>query len=179
MRKLIVSEFITLDGIMEAPEKWAFDFQDDVTGEFKKGELFESDVLLVGHATYEVFANSWPSRDGDFADRMNSLSKYVVITSDEELMWNNSHAIKENIVAEVAKLKEQLGKDILVVGSGILVKTLLDNNLVDELRLFVCPIVLGEGKRLFKDNDIAKFTLVSAKPFDTGAVVLTYSPVKK
>ncbi|MDB5183509.1 MAG: bifunctional deaminase-reductase domain protein [Candidatus Saccharibacteria bacterium] len=179
MRKLIVSEFVTLDGVMEAPDMWSFDFQNDKTGEFKKDELFESDALLVGKATYDIFAGSWPSRTGDFANLMNSIPKYVVTTHDAELTWNNSHAIKENIVSEIAKLKEQPGKDILVAGSSVLVKTLLENDLIDELRLFVCPIVLGKGVRLFNDNDTAKFTFVSARPFNTGAVVVTYSPVKK
>ena len=135
MRKIIVTEFMTLDGVMEAPENWAFDFQNEETGEFKTKELFKSDTILVGEVTYTIFAESWPSRTGDFADRMNSIPKYVVTTNDGELTWNNSHVIKENIVEEIARLKQQPGKDILVPGSGVLVQTLLDNDLVDELRL--------------------------------------------
>jgi dihydrofolate reductase len=178
MRKIIVTEFMTLDGIMEAPENWAFDFQNEETGEFKKKELFKSDTILVGEVTYKIFADSWPSRIGDFADRMNSITKYVVTTNDLELTWNNSHVIKENIVEEIARLKQQPGKDILVPGSGVLVQTLLNNDLVDELYLFVCPIVPGKGKRLFREEGSTRFKLVEAKPFDTGAILLTYSPVK-
>ena len=179
MRKVIVTEFVTLDGIMEAPDKWAFDFQNEETGEFKEQELRDSDALLLGEVTYKIFADSWPSRTGDFADRMNTLPKYVVTLNDLEPTWNNSHVIKENIIEEIAQLKQQPGKDILVPGSGFLVRTLLDNDLVDELRLFVCPIVLGEGKRLFTEESKAKFKLIEAKPFATGAVVLTYSPIEK
>jgi dihydrofolate reductase len=178
MRKLIVTEFMTIDGVMEAPDKWSFDFQNDLTAEFKKDELFESDTLLLGRATYEIFASSWPTRTGEFADRMNSLPKYVVTASGGELKWNNTHVIKDDIAGEVAKLKAQTGQDILVAGSGVLVQALLENNLIDELRLFICPIVLGKGKRLFKEEDTAKFKLVSTKSYDTGAVVLTYGPAK-
>jgi dihydrofolate reductase len=137
MRKLVVSEFLTLDGVMETPEKWSFPFQDEETVKFKHEELFASDALLLGKTTYQIFANSWPSRKGDFADRMNRLPKFVVSTTLNELKWNNSRQIKGIAEKEIAKLKQQPGQDILVAGSSVLVQTLMQHDLVDEYRLLI------------------------------------------
>lgn len=185
MRKLIVSEFITLDGIMEDPGGsegfkhggWSFPFANEEYFKYKLDELYSCDALLLGRATYQGFANAWPSRTDEdgFADRMNNLPKYVVTTTLENLEWNNSIFMKGNIAEEVFELKQQPGKNILVHGSCQLVNTLLQHDLIDELRLMIHPIVVGSGKRLFKEGLTRKdLRLVESKMFNTGVVVLTY-----
>jgi len=190
MRRIVVSEFVSLDGVVEDPggaEKfkhggWSFKFQDDQVPKYKLDELFTSDALLLGRVTYEGFAKAWPSRKDDlgFADKMNNMPKYVVSTTLKKLDWNNSQLIKSNVVEEVKRLKQQPGKDILVYGSGKLVNTLLQHNLVDELRLMVHPVVLGSGKRLFDDNaeSLKVLKLAESKTFPSGIVLLSYHPSK-
>jgi len=190
MRKIVVSEFVSLDGVVEDPggaEKfkhggWSFKFRDDQVPKYKLDELFTSDALLLGRVTYEGFAKAWPSRKDDlgFADKMNNMPKYVVSTTLKKLDWNNSQLIKSNVVEEVKRLKQQPGKDILVYGSGKLVNTLLQHNLVDELRLMVHPVVLGSGKRLFDDNaeSLKVLKLAESKTFPSGIVLLSYHPSK-
>lgn len=178
-RNVIVSEFLTLDGVMEAPDQWSFQFFSDDIGEYKHEELFASDALLLGRVTYEGFADAWPSRTDEegFADRMNSLPKYVVSTTLEETEWNNSTIIAENVAEEVSRLKQESGQDILVNGSAELVHTLREHDLVDEYRLMVYPIVVGSGKRLFSDgSESTALKLVETETFDSGAVVHTYHP---
>jgi dihydrofolate reductase len=158
MRKVIVSEYMTLDGVMEDPGGaegfkhggWSFQFWNEEAAKFKFDELFASDALLLGRVTYQGFAKAWPSMTDEegFADRMNSLPKFVVSTTLEEVEWNNARLIKENIAEEVSKLKQQPGQDILIYGSGELVYTLMQHDLIDEYRLMVHPVVLGSGKRL-------------------------------
>jgi dihydrofolate reductase len=190
MRKLIVSEFLTLDGIMEDPGGsegfehggWSFQFVNEEYVKYKLDEIFSCDALLLGRATYQGFADAWPSRtdDNGFADRMNSLPKYVVTSTLESLDWNNSKIIKGNIAEEVFQLKQQPGKDILVAGSCQLVHILLQHDLIDELRLMIHPIVIGNGKRLFKEGLTRKdLRLVESKMFNTGVVVLTYEQAKE
>ncbi len=178
MRRVIVSEFVTLDGVFEAPEKWSFPFQNDETAKFKSDELFASDALLLGKVTYQIFAASWPSRTGEFADRMNSLPKYVVSTTLKKVEWNNSSLIKGNVVEEVSKLKQQPGQDILIAGSGELVHTLMQHDLIDEYRLMVFPVVLGSGKRPFRDGSNTTLRHVETRTFGSGVVALTYQPAK-
>jgi len=190
MRKIVVSEFVSLDGVVEDPggaEKfkhggWSFKFRDDQVPKYKLDELSTSDALLLGRVTYEGFAKAWPSRKDDlgFADKMNNMPKYVVSTTLKKLDWNNSQLIKSNVVEEVKRLKQQPGKDILVYGSGKLVNTLLQHNLVDELRLMVHPVVLGSGKRLFDDNaeSLKVLKLAESKTFPSGIVLLSYHPSK-
>lgn len=205
MRKVIVSEFLTLDGVMEAPDKWSFQFFNDEAMKFKYDELFASGALLIGRVTYEIFAGAWPTltdeedlrrvkeAGGDaesieasmgegspFADRMNSIPKFVVSTTLKQAEWNNSTLIKGNVPEQVAKLKQQPGQDILVGGSCELVHTLMQHDLIDEYRLMVFPLVLGSGKRLFKDGSEKKILrLVETRTFRLGAVVLTYQPGNK
>ena len=179
MRKIIVSEFLTLDGVMEAPEKWSFPFQNEDTQKIKYEELFASDLLLLGKVTYQDFAMSWPSRQGEFADRMNNIPKYLVSASLNQLPWNNSHQIKDNPAEEIFKLKQQRGQDILVPGSGVLVQTLMQYDLVDEYRLLIHPIVLGNGKRFFKDGSQAKLRLIRTRSVATGMVLLEYQAERK
>ena len=190
MRKVIVSEYVTLDGVMEDPgggEKskhggWSFQFWNEEAAKYKYDEPFASDALLPGRVTYQGFAKAWPSMTGEqgFAARMNSIPKYVVSKTLKQLDWNNSTLIKGNIPEEVQKLKQQPGQDILVAGSCELVHTLMQHDLIDEYRLMVHPVVLGSGKRLFREGNNKKtLTLVGTKTFSSGIVAITYQPAKK
>jgi dihydrofolate reductase len=185
MRKVVVTEYVTLDGVFEDPGGgegtrhggWSFQFWGEEAMKYKFEELFASDALLLGRVTYEGFAKAWPTMKdgGEFADRMNSIPKYIVSTTLQELTWQNSHLIQRNIAEEVGKLKQQEGQDILVAGSGELVQTLIQHDLIDEYRLMVHPVVLGDGKRLFKDGSgKTVLKLVETKPFSSGTVVLFY-----
>jgi dihydrofolate reductase len=190
MRKVIVTEYMTLDGVFEDPGGsegtthggWSFQFWGQEAMKYKFAELFASDALLLGRVTYEGFAKAWPTMkdEGGFADRMNSIPKYVVSTTLKELAWKNSHLIMGNIAEEVARLKQQEGQDILVAGSGELVRTLMQHDLIDEYRLMIHPVVLGGGKRLFSDvSDKTVLKLVDTKSFSSGIVILSYQPAGK
>jgi dihydrofolate reductase len=184
MSKLVVSEFVTLDGVMEDPGGaegfdrggWAFRFERGPEGDrFKLDEVLEADALLLGRRTYEGFAEAWPSRtdEAGFADKMNAMRKYVVSTTLETAGWNNSTLIAGDVATEVAKLKDQPGGDILVAGSRTLVQTLLRHDLVDELRLMVFPVALGSGKRLFPDAaEMTTFELVETRPAGAVAILM-------
>ena len=178
MKKLVVTMFVTLDGVMEAPEKWCFPFWNDDIAKFKHDELFATDAHLLGRVTYETFAAAWPSRKDDtgFADRMNELPKFVVSTTLGNAEWKNSTVIKDKVEDTVLALKRQPGQDILVAGSSTLVATLMQHGLIDEYRLLTFPIVLGSGKRLFAQGSKASLTLVEAKSFGSGVVLLRYQP---
>lgn len=191
-RKVVVSEFVSLDGVMEDPGGgeeykhggWVFQFDRGPEGdEFKLEEVFASDALLLGRVTYEGFAAAWPGRTDEqgFADKFNSMPKYVVSTTLEEpLEWNNSTPIRENVADEVSKLKQEPGGDILVNGSAQLVQTLMEHDLVDEYRLMTFPIILGSGKRLFGEtSDTTALRLVDTKTVGSGVVILTYRPVRE
>jgi dihydrofolate reductase len=154
MRKLVVTEFLSLDGVMENP-MWTFPYWNDEIAQFKGEESNASDALLLGRVTYEGFAEAWPQRTDEASGGVyfNSVRKYVVSTTlKEPLEWNNSHLIKGNIVEEINKLKQQDGNDITVHGSGRLVQTLMQHDLVDRYRLLVYPVVLGKGQRLFEED---------------------------
>ena len=190
MRKIIISEFITLDGVIEAPggEKghphtgWSIEFLSEEYLKYKLDEVFEVGALLLGRNTYEVFAKAWPGRSDEmgFADRMNTLPKYVVSKTLEKAEWNNSAIIKNNVINEILKLKQQHGGDILVAGSGTLAHTLIKHDLVDEIRLMIHPVSIGGGLRLFPDGGEKKeFKLKETRTFKTGTVVLVYEPVGK
>lgn len=175
MRKLVVSEFVSLDGVIEEP-MWTFPYWNDEISSFKDAELFGSDTLLLGRVTYQGFAAAWPSRTDEegYADRMNGMPKAVVTTTLNNLEWNNSTAIRGNLAEEVNKLKQQSGQDILLFGSGKLVQSLIDLDLVDQYNLLIYPVVLGKGQRLFEDGRDTKLKLVETKPYSTGVVGLTY-----
>lgn len=179
MRKLIVTEFITLDGMFEDPAPPPGYSSPDI-GKFKHDELFESGVLLLGRVTYEGFANYWPTMKGssDFAARMNSLPKFVATTTLKNLEWN-ANALEGNIVAAVQKLKQRDGQNILVYGSGTLAQTLLRHNLADELRLLVYPLVRGKGKRFFTGEDQLPLKLASSRDMGAGVMLLTYEPASE
>ena len=181
MRKVVVSEFVSLDGVIEEPS-WTFQFSSEEQQKFKFDELFASDALLLGRVTYEGFAAAWPSATDEegFADRMNGLPKYVVSTTLEEpLEWNNSRLIEGDVAEEVSRLKQQPGHDILIYGSGELLHTLMQHDLIDEYRLMVYPVVLGSGKRLFRDGINTTLRLVETRTFSSGVVVLSYRPAEK
>jgi dihydrofolate reductase len=189
MRKVVVSEFVTLDGVMQDPGGvgeieqggWNIPYMNNEFGAYKDDELSASDALLLGRVTYEGFAAAWPDpshidTEGEYATMMNSYPKYVVSTTLRKVDWNNSHLIKANVIEEVSRLKQQPGKDILIFGSGVLVQTLMRHNLIDEYHLQVHPIVLGNGKRLFQDGIKVTLKLVDTKPFSSGVIALTYQP---
>jgi dihydrofolate reductase len=187
MSKVVVSQFVTVDGVVEDPGGsegfarggWAFQFDRGEEGDkFKLDEVMHSDALLLGRVTYEGFAAAWPSRTGDFADKFNNMPKYVVSTTLEQPDWNNSTVIKDDLAGQVSKLKQQPGGDILVNGSVQLVNALMEHDLVDEYRLMVFPVVLGAGKRLFRDGTApAPLRLVDAKPA-AEVLILTYEPAR-
>jgi dihydrofolate reductase len=184
MRKVIIVEFLSLDGVMESPEEWAFSYSNDEMEAANAAGMAAADAMLLGRETYQEFASYWPyqnSADQPFTDYLNNTPKFVVSTTLEEpLEWQNSTLIQDNVAGEIAKLKRQLGKDIAILGSGTLVRSLLRDGLIDELRLMVHPVVLGGGKRLFEDGGDQKgLKLVDSKTFDTGVVYLTYHPDRK
>jgi dihydrofolate reductase len=180
MRKIVVSEFVTLDGVMEDPA-WTFPYWNDEIAKFKFDELFASGALLLGRVTYQGFAAAWPSRTDEqgYADRMNSLPKHVVSTTLEKAEWNNSMIINENVAEQISRLKQQPGQDILLFGSGTLVQTLVQHDLVDKYNLLLYPVVLGGGKRLFRDESKANLRLVDTKTFSSGVIALSYQADKK
>jgi dihydrofolate reductase len=181
VRKVVAVELVSVDGVMESPERWAFSYSNDEMEEANASGMAASDALLMGRVTYEGMAAFWPHQPGatPMVDYINSVPKYVVSTALEEpLGWNNSTLIKGNEFAEkIAELKRQPGKDITILGSGALVRSLLRGDLLDELRLMVHPVVLGTGKRLFEDgSDRKSLELVDSKTFGTGVLYLTYQP---
>ena len=182
MRKVIVSEFVTLDGVMEAPETWQSPFWNDEAARYKHDELFASDALLLGRVTYQAFAAAWPAMTDEegFADRMNGLPKFVVSTTLDEAAWTNARLLTREVAEEVSELKRQPGRDILVAGSGELVHALRHHDLIDEYRLMVHPVVVGRGKRLFRDGgEATALRLVDTRAFSSGVVVLTYQPAQR
>jgi class 3 adenylate cyclase/dihydrofolate reductase len=191
MRRLVVAEFVTVDGIMEAPgfdehqagrNAWALRLQDEETQRYNKDLFFAVDGILMGRVTYQIWAAFWPTASGDeeFTRRVNEMPKYVVSRSLKEVTWSNSTLLSGDVGTEVARLKEQPGGDILVQGSADVVDELMKHDLVDEYRLMVFPVILGIGKRLFRDQiDIRHLRLVSSRTFGTGVVLLTYEPERE
>jgi class 3 adenylate cyclase len=191
MRRLIASEFVTLDGVMEAPghdqhpdgkNAWALRYAGADQQRYKAEELSEAAAILLGRVTYEIFAAFWPTapKDEGFADRMNAIPKYVVSKSVRTAGWQNSTIIKGNPAEKIAELKQQSGGDILLFGSADLLNSLINHDLIDEYRLMVFPVVLGSGKRLFRDaRDIMHLEFVDTRTFASGVTVLTYRPADR
>lgn len=188
MRKIIVTEFITLDGVIEAPGGnetphphggWQSKYNAPDSGKYKAEELASVDALLLGKKTYETFAAYWPNQTGGgFADPINKYPKYVVSGSLQKAEWKNSHILRD-VAKDVTALKKTDGGDILVYGSGTLVKSLLHYDLVDELHLMVCPVSIGGGLRMFDDNrDLNTFKLKQSIVFESGVLVLEYLPIR-
>ena len=177
MRKINAWLFVTLDSVIEAPEKWVM-ADDDMFGAIEV-DYAKSDALLLGRRTYETFAASWPERGSEVpnADWMNNTRKYVASTTLKSPEWNNSTVIEGDVAEAVARLKLEDGKDIMVNGSGVLVRTLMHNHLLDELRLFLHPVVVGSGRRLFDDeSDPVELALVDSHAYANGVMSLTYKP---
>lgn len=178
MRKLVVTEFVSLDGVMEDPG-WTFKYWNDEIAAFKGEETSASDALLLGRVTYQGFAAAWPESKDEGAPYFNSVRKYVVSTTLDTVEWNNSVLIKSNVVDEVRRLKQQDGRDITVHGSATLVQTLIQHDLVDRYRLLVYPLVLGKGRRLFQEGITAALELVEARTLSGGVAALIYEPERK
>ena len=188
MARIVVTEFLTLDGVIDDPGGseqssqggWAFRFSRGEEGDqFKVDETMNSDALLLGRVTYEGFAEAWPSRTGDFADKFNTMPKYVVSSTLRDPSWTNTTVIDGDVAEEVRKLREQPGGDIVVHGSGTLVRALLEQDLVDELRLMVFPIVLGAGKRLFGESGKATpLRLTDSRVVGDGVAIMVYEPAR-
>ncbi len=186
MGRIVVTEFVSLDGVMEAPGGgedfeyggWTFEIERGEEGnQFKADETLQSDALLLGRVTYQGFADAWPSRTGEFADKFNSMPKFVVSTTLKDPEWNNSTVLHGDIVDEVSKLKQEIDGDIVVHGSASLVQTLIENDLADELRLMVFPVILGKGRRLFGATTTKKpLQLVDSRTVGAGVAILIYRP---
>jgi dihydrofolate reductase len=184
--RIVVTEFVSLDGVIEDPGGaedfrhggWSFEFnRGDEGNKFKLDETLASEALLLGRETYEGFAKAWPSRDGEFADKFNTMPKYVVSSTLDDPEWNNSTVLKGDVAEEVAKLRREQDGDIVVHGSAQLVQTLVENDLVDEFRLMVFPVVLGSGKRLFGEtSDKKALRLVDSKVVGDGVAILVFEP---
>jgi dihydrofolate reductase len=184
--RIVVTEFVSLDGVMEDPGGsenfrhggWTFEINRGEAGEqFKLDETRSSAGLLLGRVTYEGFAKAWPSREGEFADKFNTMPKYVVSSTLEDPEWNNSTVLKGEVTDEVARLRQEQDGDIVVHGSARLVHTLVEHDLVDEFRLMVFPVVLGSGKRLFDEtSDKKPLRLVDSKVVGDGVTILIYEP---
>lgn len=178
MRKIVVTEFMALDGVIENPA-WSGPYWNDEISDFKGKEQEGISALLLGRVTYEGFAAAWPESTDEGADVMNNITKYVVSTTLQNPTWNNSHVISGDVAAEIAKLKQMDGGDILVYGSATLVQTLMKHNLIDRYRILMYPVVVGSGKRMFNGDATATLTLLESKTFSGGVMALTYAPEGK
>jgi dihydrofolate reductase len=186
MGRIVVTEFVSLDGVVEDPGGaedfeyggWSFEFNRGDDGDkFKLDEALDAEALLLGRVTYEGFADAWPSRDGEFADKFNDMPKYVVSSTLKDPEWNNSTVLEGDLAEAVSKLRQEQDGDIVVHGSPSLVQALVDNDLVDELRLMVFPVVLGKGKRLFGETSDKKgLRLADSKVVGDGVAILIYEP---
>jgi dihydrofolate reductase len=193
MGKLVVSMFVSLDGVMEDPA-WTAPYWSDDIARFKYEELAAADALLLGRVTAEMFAGAWPTaehadamrksfaslpRPGEFSERMNSLPKHVASRTRDKLVWNGCSVIKGDLAEEVSRLKLQSGSSIMIVGSGSVARAMLKAGLIDEYRLLVYPVVLGQGMRLFDKESRATLELIEARPLKSNVVALGYRPAAK
>jgi dihydrofolate reductase len=183
MGRIVVTEFISLDGVVEAPggedfkyRGWSFEFDRGEDGnKFKLDEALEAEALLIGRRTYESFAGAWPEREGPFADKFNSMPKYLVSSTLTDPGWNNTSVITGDVVKEVTKLKQQVDGDIQVPGSIRLVQELIENDLVDEIHLMTFPVILGTGRRLFGETtDKQTWRLAESKTVGEGIPITIY-----
>ena len=184
MGRIVVTEFASLDGVMQAPggedfkyPGWSFEFDRGEDGnQFKLDETLAADALLLGRVTYESFAGAWPSREGEFADKFNSMPKYVISSTLKDPEWNNTTVLDGDPVEEVSRLKQTVDGEIQVPGSHRLVQTLVEHDLVDELHLMVFPVVLGTGKRVFEEtSDKKTLRLAEARTVGEGVLILIYT----
>jgi dihydrofolate reductase len=191
MRKLVVNTFMTLDGVIQAPGGpeedrtgdfkyggWSFNYQDEMTGKIMDEFMGKPFELLLGRKTYEIFAAHWPYiKDDPTADKFNATKKYVVSRTVTKLNWSNSFLIKDNVVQEISKLKEQDGPELQVYGSSDLIKTLINGNLVDLFQVWIFPVTVGDGKQLFgKGTNAFNLKLIDCKNSGSGVIIATYQP---
>lgn len=179
MRRIVAGLFISLDGVVESPNKWSFPFFDDEMWQGISAGIAQADAVLLGRRTYQEFAELWPKQGSDvpMADFLNNAPKYVVSSTLETVEWNNSRLITGDLADELAKLKQQPGKNIQIPGSPTLVRSLLRDGLLDELSLNICPIVIGSGMRLFDEiTDQVRLKLVNSTTLSTGVLGVTYQP---
>ena len=174
MRKIIESTLVSADGVIGSPPLWAMDYRDEEVTRDALERLSGSDAMLIGRGTYELFAATWPGQTDEFAQRMNGIRKYVFSSTLAGADWSNSTIVRGDVLAEVTKIKEQDGRDLALFGHGRLAQTLLENGLIDELRLSVHPVLAGAGLPQFSNGRKTPLKLVSAKTFTTGVVVLSY-----
>ncbi len=188
MGKIVITEFVSLDGVMEDPGGaegfryggWTFEIEQGEGRRFKLEETMATDALLLGRKTYEGFAEAWPSREGEFADKFNNMPKYVVSSTLQNPEWNNSTVLDGDLAHEVAAIKEAVAGDIVVHGSAQLAQALIDADLADELRLMVFPVILGSGKRLLDGTAEKKpLRLTASEIVGDGVAILTYAPAGK
>ncbi|MBZ0295780.1 MAG: dihydrofolate reductase family protein [Anaerolineae bacterium] len=179
MRKLIVSTMTTIDGVQENPHLWSFDYMNEELGKFAMGQLFAADAMIMGRVTYEAFSEVWASRDeaDPFTERMNSLPKYVASRTLEAVLTWNATLLNGNVTDVVSQLKQEDGQDILQYGMGELTNTLLKHGLVDEVRLLVYPVAVGNGVRIFENMEKTGLKLIEMNTFDTGVIALKYQPI--
>jgi dihydrofolate reductase len=175
MRKIVAGLHISLDGVIESPEKWSFDYHCDEVGQSIKSRRDATDTLLLGRTMYQQFAAIWPGQSGEVADFMNNTPKLVASTTLTSLDWAGSTLIDGDVVTALTALKRQPGRNITITGSATLVRSLIHAGMLDELHLLLCPIVLGSGKRLFDENGgQVPLRLTASETFPTGVVHLTY-----
>ena len=184
MAKIIVSEFISLDGVIEAPETWHFPYLSDDMQKVINEQIFATDASLYGRVTYEAFASFWPNatneETGGLADKLNNTPKYVVSTTLEKADWNNSTLIKNNVVEELTRVKQQVSGNISIIGSATLIQSLMGTNIIDEYQLMVHPIVVSNGKKLFRDGlNTLPLKLADTKTFSSGVILLTYQAARE
>ena len=177
MRKIIESTLVSLDGVIGDPHLWATDYFDSEAENYALELLSTSDAMLMGRQTYEFFAAAFPHRTGEYGERVNGIRKYVFSNTLKKADWSNSSIVKGDVATEVAKLKSQAGKDLVIYGHGVFAQTLLSHHLLDELKLWIHPCLVGHGKLLFGEGARANLKLITQKTLATGVIVVTYRPV--
>jgi dihydrofolate reductase len=177
MRKIIESTLVSLDGVIEHPHLWATEYFDSEAEKYALELLSTSDAMLMGRRTYEFFAAAFPHRKGEYGETVNRIRKYVFSSTLKKAEWSNSSILEGDVATDVAKLKGQAGKDLVMYGHGLLGQTLLKHHLLDELKLWIHPCFVGGGKLLFREGEKAKLKLIAQKTFATGVIVATYQPV--
>jgi dihydrofolate reductase len=184
MRKIVVSVWITLDGVFDADtmDQWFYPYESEARGEYIKEGVLACGAFLLGRTTYEMLFPYWSSQKNNemgVADKLNNGPKYVVSSTLKKAEWNNSTIIKDDVVAEITKLKQQPGREILIMGSATLVQSLMEAGLIDEYRFLVHPVIIGDGKHFFKDGmPTTKLKLIETKTLDLGVTLLRYQPAK-
>jgi len=177
MRKIIEATLVSLDGVIGDPHLWATGYFDSEAEKHALELLSTSDAMLMGRHTYEFFASAFPHRTGEYGERVNGIPKYVFSTTLKKADWNNSSIVKGDVATEVAKLKSQDGKDLVIYGHSFFARTLLTHNLLDELKLWIHPCFVGHGKLLFREGEKTNLKLIAQKTLATGVIVATYQPV--